>query len=98
MSWKRPGMFWNSTFTWIRMIDSTGKLWLRIFSLLFIVPMICTGCIRNVESNPEMAEEEARQDLIHIMGTYEGIYKGADKGESVNVVLEDDVIQDIHLK
>lgn len=98
MSWKRPGMFWNSTFIWIRMIDSTGRLWLRIFSLLFIVPMICTGCIRNVESNLEMAEEEARQDLIHIMGTYKDIYKSADKGESVNVVLEDDVIQDIQEK
>ena len=59
------------------MIDGTGKLWLRIFSLLLIVPMICTGCKRIVEDSPVMAEEEdARQDLIHIMGTYEDIYKG----------------------
>ncbi len=99
MSWKRPGMSWNSIFLWIRMIDRAGKQWLRIFSLLIIVMMICTGCKSNVEGSPEMSEEEgARRDLIHIMGTYKDIYKGADKGDSVNVVLEDKIIQDIQEK
>ena len=98
MSLKRPGMLLSNILIWIRMIDSTGKLWLRIFSLLFIVPMICTGCKKNVEGNPEMAEKEARQNLIHIMGTYKDIYKSADKGDTVNVVLEDNVIQDIQKK
>ncbi len=114
MSWKRPGMFWNSILRWTKRIDRTGKLWLLVLSLLLIVPMICIGCRRNATGSPEMAGEEdteygdftfdnrtieaARLDLIHIMGTYKDIYQGADKGESSNVVLEDKVIQDIQEK
>ena len=114
MSWKKPGMSWNSILKWIRMIDRTGKLWLRIFSLLLIVPMICSGCKRNVAGRPEIAAEEdteygdftidnrsieeARQELAHIMGTYKDIYQSADKGEAANVVLADQVIHDIQKK
>ena len=113
MSWKRAGMFWNGILLWIRMIDRTGKPWLRILSLLLVVPMICSGCKRNATGRPEIAEEDteygdftfdnrtieaARLDLIHIMETYQDIYMGADKGESANVVLEDKVIQDIQEK
>ena len=114
MSWKKPGMSWNSILKWIRMIDRTGKLWLRIFSLLLIVPMICSGCKRNAAGRPEIAAEEdteygdftidnrsieeARQELAHIMGTYKDIYQSADKGEAANVVLADQVIHDIQKK
>ena len=114
MSWRRPGMSLTSILIWIRMIDKTGKFWLRIFSLLLIVPMICTGCKRSDKSSPEPVEkkdteygdvtidnisiEDTRQDLIRIMKVYEDVYKGADKGESANVVLADNVIQDIQVK
>ena len=114
MSWRRPGMSLSSILIWIRTTDMTGKLRLWMFILLLIVPMICTGCKRSDKDSPELVgkndteygdfkidnrlTENASQELIRIMKIYEDIYKGADKGESANIVLEDNVIQDIQEK
>ena len=114
MSWKRPGMSLSSILIWIRMTDKKGKLRFWMFSLLLIVPMICAGCKNNYKDSPkssgkekvrhdnvtldDRSTEDASQDLIRIMKIYEDIYKGADKGDSANVVLSDHVIQDIQEK